>query len=65
MFDQNRPGINLANYQNALSGNFGGTTTAQQPDYASNEGMFSASNIGAGIGIASGLMDLYSNYKTI
>tara|TARA_R110000822_G_scaffold23699_2_gene72981 strand:+ start:37 stop:1080 length:1044 start_codon:yes stop_codon:yes gene_type:complete len=65
MFDQNRPGINLANYQNALGGNFGGTTTAQQPDYASNEGMFSAKNIGTGIGIASGFMDLYNNYKTI
>ena len=61
MFDQNRPGINLANYQNALAGNFGGTTTAQQPDYGNS----TASKIGAGIGLASGFMDLYNNYKTI
>ena len=58
MFDQNRPGINLSNYQNATSGNFGGTNVTNQPDYASNEGMFSASNIGAGIGIGSSIMEI-------
>lgn len=61
MFDQNRPGRNLANYQNAITGNYGGTTTATQPEYGNS----TAGKIGAGIGIASGLMDLYSNYKTI
>jgi len=65
MFDQTRPGRNLANYQNAITGNYGGTTTASQPDYASNEGMFSASNIGAGIGIGSSIMDLISNYRKL
>jgi len=65
MFDQNRPGVNFANYQNAITGNYGGTTTATQPDYASNEGMFSASNIGAGIGIGSSIMDLISNYRKL
>ena len=61
MFDQNRPGRNLANYQNAITGNYGGTTTATQPDYSNS----TAANIGSGIGIASGLMDLYSNYKSL
>jgi hypothetical protein len=63
--DQLRPYKNLLGYQNSLGGNFGGTAMSQQPDYASNEGMFSAANIGSGIGIASGLMDLYSNYKAL
>ena len=61
MFDQNRPGVNFRNYQNAISGNFGGTNVMQQPDYANS----TASNIGAGIGIAGGLMDLYSNYRAL
>jgi len=61
MFDQNRPGRNLANYQNAITGNYGGTTTAAQPEYGNS----TAANIGSGIGIASGLMDLYSNYKAL
>jgi len=61
MFDQTRPGRNLSNYQNAISGNFGGTNVMQQPDYANS----TASNIGAGIGIAGGLMDLYSNYRAL
>ena len=61
MFDQNRPGMNLSNYQNAITGNYGGTTTATQPEYGNS----TAGKIGAGIGVASGLMDLYSNYKTI
>ena len=61
MFDQTRPGRNLSNYQNAISGNFGGTNVMQQPDYANS----TASNIGAGLGIAGGLMDLYSNYRAL
>ena len=61
MFDQNRPGMNLSNYQNAITGNYGGTTTATQPEYGNS----TAANIGSGIGIASGLMDLYSNYKAL
>ena len=61
MFDQNRPGMNLSNYQNAITGNYGGTTTATQPEYGNS----TAANIGSGIGIASGLMDLYSNYKSL
>jgi hypothetical protein len=61
MFDQNRPGMNLSNYQNAITGNYGGTTMATQPEYGNS----TAANIGSGIGIASGLMDLYSNYKAL
>jgi len=61
MFDQTRPGRNLRNYQNAISGNFGGTNVMQQPDYANP----TASNIGGGLGVIGGLMDLYSNYKKL
>jgi len=61
MFDQNRPGVNFRNYQNAISGNFGGTNVMNQPDYANP----TASNIGGGLGVIGGLMDLYSNYKKL
>jgi len=61
MVDQTRPGRNLRNYQNAISGNFGGTNVMQQPDYANP----TASNIGGGLGVIGGLMDLYSNYKKL
>lgn len=61
MFDQNRPTRALQDYQKAITGNFGGTSVMQQPDYADK----TMRNIGGGIGIAGGLMDLYSNYKKL
>ena len=61
MFDQTRPTRALQDYQNAITGNFGGTSVMQQPDYADK----TMRNIGGGIGIAGGLMDLYSNYKAL